>query len=259
MNTELEEGTGKEVEIPQEMSFLDHLEELRMRLLWCLATILITTIVGFIITQQGGVIHFLTQPVLPYLESEKLSYLSPTEPILMTFKVSFFVGLILALPIIFYHFWAFLAPALLADEKKVFFPAIFFSVVLFCAGVFMAFFVVLPMGLQFLLSFQTESLKPMITIREYLKFATNMSLVFGAVFELPLVIIVLTKLGIVTPQTLRAKRRYAIVTILIFSAILTPADVVTMMMMTIPLVLLFEVSLWLSALIYRKQESELSG
>jgi sec-independent protein translocase protein TatC len=99
----------------------------------------------------------------------------------------------------------------------------------------------------------------MITIREYLKFATNMSLVFGAVFELPLVIIILTKLGVVSPQMLRAKRRYAIIMILIFSAILTPADVVTMMMMCLPLILLFEVSVWLSTLIYRRKESELSG
>jgi len=243
----------------EEMSFLDHLEELRGRLLWCLGTILVTTIIGFAITQRGGVIQFLTGPVLPYLDSGKLAYLSPTEPILMTFKISFFVGLLLALPIIFYHFWAFLAPALLKTERTIFFPAIFFSVALFSAGVFMAFFVVMPMGLKFLLSFQTESLKPMITIREYIKFATNMSLVFGAVFELPLVIIILTKIGVVTPQTLRARRRYAVLTILVFSAVLTPADVVTMLMMSIPLVLLFEVSLWLSALIYRKQESELSG
>ncbi|MFQ6102781.1 MAG: twin-arginine translocase subunit TatC [Candidatus Glassbacteria bacterium] len=242
-----------------EMSFLDHLEELRMRLLWSIGTVFVMTILGFVITQRGGVIAFLTRPVLPYLESSKLAYLSPTEPIIMTFKVSFFLGLLLSLPVLFYHFWAFIAPALLKEEKRIFFPAIFFSVILFGLGVVMAFFVVMPMGLKFLLSFQTQSLKPMITIREYLKFATNMSLVFGAVFELPLVIVILTKLGIVTPRTLRTKRRYAIVSICIFSAILTPADILTMMMMCLPLLLLFEVSVWLSALIYRRRESELAG
>lgn len=242
-----------------QMTFLDHLEELRTRMLWCIGTLLVMTIVGFFITQQGGVIHLLTTPVLPYLDESKLAFLSPTEPIIVTFKVAFFVGIMLSLPVIFYHFWAFIAPALLKEEKKVLFPAIFFSVILFAIGVAMAFFLVLPMGIKFLLSFQTESLRPMITIREYLKFATNMALVFGAVFELPLVVIILTKLGIVTPRTLRSKRRYAIVAILIFSAILTPADVLTMMMMCLPLITLFEVSIWLSTLIDRKEGSELSG
>ncbi len=246
-------------EQPAGMSFLDHLEELRRRLLWCIVTLLVTTVAGFVITQQGGVIHFLTRPVLPYLASEKLTFLSPTEPIIITFKVAFFVGLIIALPVLFYHFWAFLAPGLLQNEKRVLFPAIFFSVLLFCVGVGMAFFLVLPYGLKFLLSFQAESLIPMITIREYLKFATNMGLVFGTIFELPLVIVVLTKIGVVTPMMLRTRRRYAIVVILILSAVLTPADVLTMMMMCLPLILLFEVSIWLSAMIYRRNESEYAG
>ncbi len=254
----LESGAG-EATPESEMSFLDHLEELRRHLLWCIGTLLVTTVAGFFITQHLGVIHFLTSPVLPYLDESKLTFLSPTEPIIVTFKVAFFVGIMLSLPVIFYHFWAFVAPALLQEEKRVLYPAILFSVVLFAIGVAMAFFLVLPMGLRFLLSFQTESLHPMITIREYLKFATNMALVFGAVFELPLVVVILTKLGIVTPRSLRTKRRYAVVSILVFSAILTPADLITMMMMCLPLILLFEVSIWLSALMDRKKESELSG
>jgi sec-independent protein translocase protein TatC len=256
---DLLEGGKAEAPGGSEMSFLDHLEELRMRVLWCIGTLLVMTVVGFFITQHGGVIHFITRPVLPYLDESKLTYLSPTEPIIVTFKVAFFVGILLSLPVIFYHFWAFIAPALLKQEKRILFPAIFFSVVLFAIGVVMAFFLVLPMGLRFLLSFQTESLRPMITIREYLKFATNMALVFGAVFELPLVIVILTRLGVVSPRSLRTKRRYAIVVILVFSAILTPADVLTMMMMSLPLIVLFEVSIWLSTLIDRKQGSELSG
>lgn len=241
------------------MSFLDHLEELRTRLLWCAGTVFVMTIVGFLITERGGIIHFLTSPVLPYLDTKKLTYLSPTEPLMVTFKVSFFVGLLLSLPVIFYHFWAFIAPALLREERRVFFPAIFFSLVLFASGVAMAFFLVIPMCLRLFLSFQAESLAPMITIGEYLKFATNMSLMFGAVFELPLVVVILTKLGIVSPATLRAKRRYAVAGIVILSAVLTPADVLTMFMMGVPLLLLFEVSIWLSIWISRGKESRLSG
>jgi sec-independent protein translocase protein TatC len=217
------------------------------------------TIIGFFVTERGGVLHLLTSPILPFLESQKLTYLSPTEPLMITFKISFFVGLLFSLPVIFYHFWAFIAPALLREEKKVLFPAIFFSLLLFAAGVAMVFLLVLPISLKVFLSFQAESLTPMITIGEYLRFATNMALIFGAVFELPLVVIILTKLGIVSPATLRAKRRYAIAGITILSAILTPADVLTMIMMGMPLLLLFEVSIWLSVWMTRRQESRLSG
>jgi sec-independent protein translocase protein TatC len=252
---EKEVNTGE----PAAMSFLDHLEELRTRLLWCVGTVFVMSIVGFLVTERGEVIHLLTSPILPFLESKKLTYLSPTEPLMITFKISFFVGILLSLPVIFYHFWAFIAPALLREEKKVLFPAIFFSLILFAAGVAMVFLLVLPVSLKVFLSFQAESLTPMITIGEYLKFATNMALIFGAVFELPLVVIILTRLGIVSPATLRAKRRYAIAGIAIISAVLTPADVLTMIMMGMPLLLLFEVSIWLSMWMTRKQESRRSG
>ncbi|OGF97320.1 MAG: twin arginine-targeting protein translocase TatC, partial [Candidatus Glassbacteria bacterium RBG_16_58_8] len=157
------------------MTFLDHLEELRWRILWSLVVILVGTAVGFILIQNFGVIDFLVSPVSRHLEDERLVYLSPTEPFFVTFKVAFFLGLILALPFLFYHFWAFVTPALLRKEKRIFFPAILSSLILFCLGVVMAFTIVLPLGLDFLLGFQTSSLRPMITIGEYLTFATHIS------------------------------------------------------------------------------------
>jgi sec-independent protein translocase protein TatC len=246
-------GEGKESE-GKEMSFLDHLEELRWRVLWSLGAILVGTIIGFILTQNIGVIDFLITPVSQYLDDEKLAYLSPTEPFFVTFKVAFFLGIIFSLPVVFYHFWAFVAPAMLKNEKQIFFPAILSSVVLFSIGVLMAFGIVLPLGLDFLLSFQTSSLKPMITIGEYLSFATRISIAFGIVFELPLIVAVLSWLGILTPAFMRQKRRHAFVLIFILSALLTPADVVSMVMMAIPLVLLFELSIYISVVITARRK-----
>lgn len=232
-----------------EMTFLDHLEELRWRILWSLGAIMAGTLIGFVLTQNLGVIDFIIMPVSPYVEGERLAYLSPTEPFFVTLKVAFLLGVILALPVVFYNFWAFVTPALLRQEKRIFFPSIVASVVLFAIGVLMAFGLVLPLGLKFLLSFQTSSLKPMITIGEYLSFATHISLAFGVVFELPLVVGLLSWVGILTPEFMRQKRRHGYVIICILSALLTPADVVSMIMMAVPLILLFELSIFLATLI----------
>ncbi len=243
-----EEGTSQ-----KGMSFLEHLEELRLRILWSLGSILLGTIVGFVVAQHFGVIDFLISPVSQYMDEEKLVFTKPTEPFMVTFKVAILLGVIFALPIIFYHFWAFVAPALFTKERMIFFPAILSSVVLFSIGVFVAFWIVLPLGLKFLLSFQPTSLRPMITIGEYLSFATQISFAFGLVFELPLVVSILSWVGVLTPAYMRNKRRHAYVIICIVSAILTPADVASMIMMAVPLTLLFELSIFLSTVITAKR------
>ncbi len=183
-------------------------------------------------------------------------FTSPTEPMTVTLKLSFVVGLILALPIIVYHVWAFLSPALFDREKKVVVPALAGGFVLFLLGVAMAYFLVLPLGLRFLLGFQTQALSPIITIGEYLRFATRLILAFGVIFELPLVLLLLAFLGLINADTLRRFRRHAIVAVSLVSAILTPADVGTMLMMMGPLVLLYELSILLVALVDRRQLAE---
>ena len=246
------EKEEKELDKKSEMPFLEHLEELRQRLIWSTVTVMIASVISFILTVYFDVIPFLIKPVEEYME--KLTYLSPTEPFMVTMKVSLFLGIVISLPILFWHFWAFVAPALFKKERKVIIPAIVASVMLFAAGVALAFYVVLPLGLRFLLSFQTEALTPMITINEYLSFATRMSLVFGTVFELPLVILILSSLGIVSPTFLRSKWRHVAVIICILAAILTPADPWSMTMMAIPLYLLYEVSIVLSRLVYKERK-----
>jgi sec-independent protein translocase protein TatC len=237
------------------MTFLEHLEELRKRLLWSLSALAVGAIVGFFLTAEYGVISFLTRPIRPLLENGRLAYLHPTEPFMVTLKVGFFVGVILALPIIFWHFWRFVAPGLVEREKKIFIPALLASISLFLAGAALAFFWVLPYGLRFFFSFAQGTLEPVITINEYFSFAIQITLMFGLAFETPLVILVLTYVGILSPRTLRHYRRHAIVVMAIVSAIMTPtADIVSMMAMFVPLYLLFEISVLLAGVIERRRE-----
>lgn len=239
-----------------EMPFLDHLEELRWRLIWTGVAVLVLSVAGFFIVTELDVIGLLKRPINPLVPEGKLLYTSPTEPMAVTLKLSFVVGLVLALPIIVYHTWAFLSPALFEREKKVMVPVLFGGFVLFLLGVAMAYWLVLPLGLRFLLGFQTQALAPIITIGEYLRFATRLILAFGAIFELPLVSLLLSILGLITAGTLRRYRRHAIVGVSVLSAILTPADVGTMLMMMFPLILLYEFSILLVAVVGRRAVAE---
>lgn len=236
------------------MSFLDHLEELRQRILWILATLVVTAIVGFLLTSQLPVLEFLTSPVRSLLEQERLAYLSPTEPFMVTLKVGVFVGVILALPVIFYHFWRFVAPGLLEREKRVFIPALVSSTLLFVGGAAMAFFVVLPFALRFFLGFAQGALAPVITISDYFTFAIRITIVFGLVFETPLIVIVLTYVGLLSPRTVKRYRRHSIAVMAILAALLTPADIVSMILMLVPLYVLFEASLVAATVIEKRRE-----
>jgi sec-independent protein translocase protein TatC len=236
------------------MSFLEHLEELRRRLLWSLGALALGACVGFWVTTRYDVIGFLTRPVRPLLEDGRLTYLHPTEPFMVSIKVGIFVGAVIALPIVFYHFWRFIAPGLMEKEKRIFIPALLASVGLFVGGAALAFFVVLPFGLRFFLGFATEALQPMITINQYFSFAMQVTLMFGLVFETPLVILVLSWIGILPVRILKRYRRHAIAVMTIVSAVLTPADVFSMLIMLIPLYLLFEISVILAGVIEKRRE-----
>ncbi len=255
-----------------EMPFLEHLEELRSRLIWVAVSVLSLSVAGFFIVTQFNIIGLLKRPFVDAMENliaspdftsvvpgGQLLFTSPTEPMTVTLKLAFVFGVIMALPIIVYHTWSFMSPALFEKEKKVVVPAVVGGFVLFLMGVAMAYFLVLPLGLRFLLGFQTEALTPIITIGEYLRFATRLILAFGVIFELPLVSLLLAVLGLITADTLRRFRRHALVGVAVVSAILTPADVLTMLMMMGPLVILYEFSILLVAMVGRRQIAEESA
>jgi len=237
-----------------EMPFLDHLEELRWRLLWSILAVIACTVIGFFLVTRFDVLGILIAPITPFLADSKLKFLSPTEPFFITLKLALTVGLLLASPIIIYQIWAFLAPALLPSEKRAIVPSLYFGLALFTAGVALAYYIALPVTLQFTMGFQTESLEQSIVISEYLSVVTRLLLAFGVVFELPVVILALTFVGLVTPEFLAEKRRHAVALITVLCAVITPGDVVTItILMMVPLILLYELSITLSRLVVRRR------
>ena len=237
-----------------EMPFLDHLEELRWRILWSLAAFVAGFAIAFVLATKYNFILLLEHPIAPYLQGKKLIVTHPADPFRLTLSVSIWLGVVLALPVILYQLWSFLAPALYKHEKRVVIPVFFFGTILFLCGIALSYFVILPITLRFLFSIQASSLDMFISAREYFGFAIAMSLAMGAVFELPIVIIGLTAVGVVTPKFLQKFRRYAVVLCLVASAIITPgSDPLSLLALALPLYGLYEVSVVASAVVYRRK------
>ena len=237
------------------MPFLEHLEELRWRIIKSLGAVTVTVGLSFIALTQIDLIGVLARPILPLLHGHKLIFTHPTDSFSIYMTMSLTLGVVLALPIVVYQFWAFLSPALYRHEKQVVIPVAAGAVVLFLCGVSVAYFGVMPLALKWLLDFQTASLDPLISVLEYFDFLFSMSLAFGLCFELPIVILALTALGIVTPQFLRKYRRHAAVLCTFIGAFLTPGDLVmTTIAMAVPLYLLYELSIFLSVIMYRRRQ-----
>ncbi len=238
-----------------EMPFLDHLEELRWRILWSLAAIVAGFAIGLALMTMLDVWEILLQPGRAVFGGEWMpQVLAPTDPFFILLKVSLTIGLILASPTIIYQTWAFLAPALEKHEKRAIIPALYMGMVLFVAGVVLAYFV-LPISLRFLTGLLTGLLEHNWTFSLYMGFVVKLLLAFGILFELPVVVLVLSVLGLVTPAFLRSKRRHAIVIIATLAALLSPGDVIVVtVIMMVPIYLLFELSILMSVVIWRRRE-----
>jgi sec-independent protein translocase protein TatC len=242
------------------MPFLDHLEELRWRILWSILALAIGFGVGLILVLHYEFIALIQRPIEPYLNGQRLVYTHPGEPFNIAMSVSFAIGAIFAAPVVLYQLWAFLSPALYQHEKRVVIPMLFGATLLFIAGVSLSFFVLLPFTLQFLLGFQTASLTPMITAGHYFSFATGMSLALGGVFEVPILIVAATAIGIVEPRTLVRYRRHAFAACFLASAVITPGDVLTATFVLLgPLYGLYEVSIVLSWIVHRRRVRRLEA
>jgi len=238
-----------------EMPFLDHLEELRWRILWSLAALVVGLGAGFWIVMEFNVLGLLIAPVKPYLPGGKLIYLSPADPFMLTLQLSLVVGLILAFPVIVYQLWAFVAPALTKHEKRSILPALYMGAVLFCVGVTGAYVFVLPPTLRFFQMFQVENLAPNLTANGYLGLVTKMLVAFGVLFELPVVVLILSSLGLVTSGWLRSKRRYALAVGAVLAAVITPGDMVSLtIFMMLPLMMLYEMSILLAWIVERRRK-----
>ncbi|WP_419942154.1 twin-arginine translocase subunit TatC [Candidatus Palauibacter sp.] len=236
-----------------EMPFLDHLDELRSRLIRALLALLVGLVLGLVAVTQWDVLGIVQRPIVELLPGENLNFSSVTTPFVLILKLGFIVGLLTAFPYIALQAWRFLAPALYENERKFAIPAISAGTLLFIAGISMAYFLVLPLGLRILLNFFSDQLTPVIMVGEYLTFATRLILAFGLIFELPVVLVFLSLLGIVTPEGLAKYRRHAIVVMAMVSAFLTPADPYTMLAMMVPMILLYEISVVATRVLRRRR------
>ena len=237
-----------------EMPFLDHLEELRWRIIYSLAALVIGIAIGFLVTFKLDLIGVLQRPVTPYLRGQTLVFTHPGDTFSAILQMSFVVGIVVALPVIGYNVWAFLSPALYRHERRVVIPVLLSATLLFLGGVALAYFLVLPLTLKFLFGLEAQSLTPMITVSEYFGFVTSMCLAFGGVFEVPIVIVGLSAMGIVSPQTLGKFRRYAVIIAYGGAAIITPGDLLTTTIaLAVPLYLLYELSVAVSYVIFRRK------
>lgn len=238
-----------------EMPFLDHLEELRWRIIWSLAALVVGVVVGFVIVFNFDVLTWLQGPILPFLNGTKLKVTHPGDGFSILMQAAIIVGLLVALPVILYQVWAFLSPALHKHEKRVGMPVILGAVLLFVAGAAMAWYLVLPMTLRVLFHFDEKAFDQMITATEYFGFVSSLVLAMGAVFELPIVILLLSVFGIVTPHFLAKFRRHAIVGSYVAASFITPGDLlISSVALTVPLYLLYELSIALSFLVYRAKK-----
>ena len=237
-----------------EMPFLDHLEELRWRIIWSLAALVIGVVVGFVFVLKFDLLTWMQGPILPFLHGHKLVYTHPGDGFSILMQTAIIVGIVIALPVIIYQLWLFLSPALHRHEKKVVIPVIGGVVFLFICGAALAWYFVLPMTLSFFFQLGDRSFEQMITVSEYFGFVTSMVLAMGAVFELPIAILLLSAFGLVTPQFLAKFRRHAILGSYVAAAIITPGDLfVTSIALMVPLYMLYELSIALSFLVFRKR------
>ena len=238
-----------------EMPFLDHLEELRWRILRALVALIAGVVAAFSLLLRFDIILILERPILPYLSGNQLVYTHPADPFKITMSMAFALGAIFASPVFVWQVWGFLSPALYKHEKRVIIPVLIFGALLFLGGVSLAFFGIIPITLKMFYSIQTNSLTPMITAGAYFDFVVSLSLVLGAVFELPIAVFALTALGIVTPAFLNKFRRHATVICLVTSAFITPGqDPLSLLAIAIPLYLLYELSVVCSVFVYRRKQ-----
>lgn len=239
-----------------EMPFLDHLEELRVRLFKVALALFLGVGVSFalLLTKQVDIVGILAAPIQPFL-TRKLIVTHPGDLFDIVMDASIALGLIAASPVIAWQVWGFLSPALYQHERRVVIPALVGAALLFAAGMALAYFYVLPVTLGFFMSFQSASVEVLPTVREYVGFVMAMCLAFGAVFELPVLIALLSALGLVQPEFLARFRRHAVVGCLLTAALITPgSDPTSLVALTIPLYFLYEVSITLSRVIARRRE-----
>ncbi len=249
---EPDEAEEKEPEEEKPMTLLEHLGELRRRLVRGFLAILIGFFACYGFAKE--LFYYLSLPLLKVMPADaKFIYTGVAEGFFVDLKVSFVAGLFVACPYLFYQIWAFIAPGLYEEEKRYVVPLAFTSALFFLGGGLFCYFVVFPFAFTFFMSYSTDNIVAMLSINEYLSFALKMLIAFGLIFEMPLFSFFLARLGIISAQWMRDVRKYAVLAVFIITAILTPPDVFSQLFMAAPMLVLYEISIWVAAAVGKKK------
>ncbi|MGE4276999.1 MAG: twin-arginine translocase subunit TatC [Lawsonibacter sp.] len=246
----------EKVQGEKKMSLVSHLTELRRRLLICACLFLVAF--GVCMSQTKWFVDQLIQKASGF----SFVYIAPTELVISYLRLALIGGIVITCPVVLYQIWNFIRPGLFKKERVAVFVILTFGVVMFAAGAAFAFIIVLPVMMQFFAQFQDpDIISPMVSIENYLNFVATSLITFGVVFELPVVTVLLTMIGILNPVFLRKQRKYVILIIFIVAAVITPPDIVSQIMVALPMIILFEISTLLCQLLFhrrlkRKEEQE---
>jgi len=236
----------------KELTLIGHLEELRRRIIISSIAVIAISVLAFPLAYKA--LEILKAPSAGMIE--KLAFFTPAEAFLVHIKVAFFIGLVFSMPVILYQVWLFISPAIGDKMRRMGAMFLFSSLGAFASGAAFGYFILLPAALKFLLSFSAESLVPVISVSGYISFVLGLILGSGLVFEMPVLSYLLTKIGVINHRYLRRIWKYAVVAIFIAAAIVTPTpDVFNMTIMAIPMLVLYEISIWVSGVSGRKEQS----
>ena len=239
-----------------EETFISHLIELRTRVVRATYGILVVAALLFMWPGPSEIYDIIAQPMMDSLpQGSKMIATGVIAPFLVPMKVTLMISFILALPWVFYQLWAFVAPGLYTHEKRLVLPLVVSSSLLFVGGVAFCYFFVFGRVFHFINDFAPNSIAVTPDIENYLDFVMSMSLAFGATFEVPVVVVILVRMGIVSVEKLKEIRPYAIVGAFVIAAIVTPPDVVSQLALAIPMCLLFELGIWVAPMFQRMTQA----
>ncbi len=248
------------MEDQEKSPFTEHLTELRDRLIRAFIAVGVGFVAAYAFKEK--LFEILTAPLVKAMGESgnaQMIFTGLPEAFFTYLKVSFLAGIVVATPVLFYEFWMFVSPGLYRNEKKYLLPVVVLSVFFFLLGSSFGYFVVFPYGFQFFLGFANETIQAMPSMKEYLSFASKMLLAFGFVFELPLVLTFMARMGLVTVDFLSKNRKYALLLFFVGAALITPPDVVTQIMMALPLMLLYEISIIGARIFGKKPQEDMDG
>ena len=232
-------------DVQTEQPLRDHLQEFRKRLIICLVVVAKAALACY--NNVDDIIALLSGP------AGKLYFMNPSEVFFTYMEIALYAGILFTLPVLLYEVWAFVAPALWPEERRAVLVILPTAVILFYVGLVFAYYLVIPAAVTFFMGFATQTLQPMFSLESYLSFILALTLPFGFIFELPLIVVFLAKIGLVTGDFLKGKRKILIVIAFIFAAVVSPTtDIFTQTMIAVPLIVLYEISLFIVCKVMHK-------